>query len=78
MILGILGILVCSVLSPFAWVYGKRAEAAVDASNGAYGGRDMATAGKVLGIIGTVLLVIGVLVGVVFLIALIASSASTA
>ena len=31
----------CQVLGPFAWYYGKRAEDAVDASNGVYGGRDM-------------------------------------
>jgi uncharacterized membrane protein YjgN (DUF898 family) len=76
-VLGILGLLVCSVLAPVAWVYGRRAEEAVDASGGAYGGRDMATAGKVLGMIGTALLALGLLIGLVFLVVLIVSAAST-
>ena len=57
LVFGILGILVCGLFAPFAWIYGKRAEESVDSSGGAYGGRDMATAGKILGIVGTVFLV---------------------
>jgi uncharacterized membrane protein YjgN (DUF898 family) len=77
LVFGILSILVCSVLGPFAWIYGKRAEEAVDASGGAYGGRDMATIGKILGMIGTALLVLSVLVGIVAVIVLIAGAASS-
>ena len=75
LVFGILGIMVCSALSPFAWFYGKRAEEAVDASGGAYAGRDMATAGKVLGMVGTGLLAIGLLFGLGIVVALIASEA---
>src|SRR4051794_37683489 len=34
LVLGILGIVVCGVLAPFAWQSGKRAVAEIDASNG--------------------------------------------
>jgi hypothetical protein len=67
LVLGILGIVVCGVLAPFAWQSGKRAVAEIDASNGQLGGRGAAQAGYVLGIIGTVLLGLGVLLMLVFL-----------
>ena len=58
LVLGILGILVCPLLGPFAWLYGRRGEQAVDASGGLLAGRGLATAGKVLGIVGTLLIVL--------------------
>jgi len=67
LVLGIIGVVLCSLCAPFAWKLGKEAEAAVDASGGTLGGRGLATAGKILGIIGTVLLVIGVIVLIVVL-----------
>jgi hypothetical protein len=57
-VLGVLGILVCPLLGPFALVYGRRGEQAVDASGGRLGGRGLATAGKVLGLVGTLLIVL--------------------
>ena len=57
LILGIVGLVLCSLCAPFAWKLGKDSEAAVDASGGTLGGRGLATAGKILGIIGTVILV---------------------
>jgi uncharacterized membrane protein YjgN (DUF898 family) len=68
LVLGILGIVLCQLVAPFAWQLGKKAEAAVDASGGTLGGRGLATAGKILGIIGTVLLVLGVLVVIIVVI----------
>ncbi len=61
LVLGILGFVVCGVLSPFAWRMGKRAVAEIDASQGQLGGRGSAQAGYVLGLIGTILLVLAVL-----------------
>jgi hypothetical protein len=62
------------VISPFAWVTGKRTLAEIDASQGRWGGRGQAQAGYVLGIVGTVLLGLGVaflvIYGVVAVIAL--------
>lgn len=58
LVLGILGIVLCPLLGPFAWVYGRKGEQAVDASGGVLSGRGLATAGKILGIIGTLLIVL--------------------
>ena len=54
--LGIIGVVVCQLCAPFAWAMGRKAERLVDASGGTLGGRGEATAGKILGIIGTVFL----------------------
>jgi hypothetical protein len=62
LVLGILGLVVCAPLAPFAWVMGRSALREIDASNGGYGGRGAANAGYILGIIGTVLLVFGILI----------------
>ncbi|HET7688938.1 MAG TPA: DUF4190 domain-containing protein [Nocardioidaceae bacterium] len=58
MILGILGLVCCGVLAPFAWVIGGRALKEIDSSMGRLGGRGQAQAGRVLGIIGTVVLIL--------------------
>jgi hypothetical protein len=68
LVLGILGILICPLLGPFAWVYGRKGEQAVDASGGALAGRGLATTGKVLGIVATLLIVL-LLVALLFLVA---------
>jgi hypothetical protein len=64
-IVGLVGILFCGgltlVLSPVAWVVGRKAVREIDATPGRYTGRDKAQAGKIMGIIGTVLLALGVL-----------------
>lgn len=62
LVLGILGIVVCGVIAPFAWVIGRNVLQEIDASNGTIGGRGVANAGYILGIVGTALLAIGVLV----------------
>ena len=57
LVLGIIGIIFCGgILAPIAWYLGAQAENQIDASGGAEGGRGIATAGKILGIIGTVYL----------------------
>lgn len=61
LVLGILGVVLCGVLAPFAWVIGGRAVADIDASHGTIGGRGAASAGRVLGIVGTVLLGVALL-----------------
>ena len=62
--LGILGIVICGIIAPFAWRIGKQTLVEIDGSNGQLGGRGSAQAGYVLGIIGTVLLGLGLLVAV--------------
>ena len=69
-VLCILGIIVCPICGPIAWSLGHRAEREVDASGGMLSGRGLATAGKVLGIVGTVwlaVIVLFVVVGILIL-----------
>jgi hypothetical protein len=56
LVLGILGIVICQVLGPFAWVMGNKELAAIDAGRRPPENRGTANAGRILGIIGTVLL----------------------
>jgi uncharacterized membrane protein YjgN (DUF898 family) len=61
LILGILGVVICGVLAPFAWRIGKQTVTEIDASGGRLGGRGTAQAGYILGIVGTILLAFAVL-----------------
>lgn len=69
LVLGIVGIVACGVVAPFAWVIGGRAVREIDASPGTYGGRSEANAGRILGIVGSVLLALAV-VGILLLVVL--------
>jgi hypothetical protein len=64
-IVSLVGVVLCGgltlLLAPFAWGVGSRALRAIDASPGQFGGREKASAGRIMGIIGTVLLVLGIL-----------------
>lgn len=68
LILGILGVVLCSVLAPFAWRIGKSTVDEIDASNGQLGGRGAAQAGYIMGIIGTIILGLAVVFLVFWLI----------
>ncbi|RLV56423.1 DUF4190 domain-containing protein [Aeromicrobium phragmitis] len=67
LILGILGLAVCGVLAPVAWVMGNRALREIDANPQQFGGRSEANAGRILGIVGTAFLAIGLLLLVALL-----------
>ncbi|MEH3032766.1 MAG: DUF4190 domain-containing protein [Aeromicrobium erythreum] len=56
LVLGIVGIVMCQVISPFAWYMGGKALKEIDADPTRYSGRSEVNAGKILGIVGTVLL----------------------
>ncbi|MFD3703439.1 DUF4190 domain-containing protein [Nocardia sp. NPDC058658] len=56
LILGALGVAFCGFCAPFAWIKGRSVLAEIDASGGQLGGRSQASAGHVMGIVGTVLL----------------------
>jgi len=62
LVLGIIGIVACQVLGPFAWYVGQKELQAIDAGKRPPENRSTANAGKILGIITTVLLGIGILV----------------
>ena len=80
LVLGILGVVLCQVIAPFAWSMGKRTLNEIDASQGRLGGRGAAQAGYVLGIVGTVLLglsLVFILIYVVFMIAVVGGGVAT-
>ncbi|HEY4025750.1 MAG TPA: DUF4190 domain-containing protein [Candidatus Dormibacteraeota bacterium] len=61
LVLGIIGVLCCYFLGPVALFIGNSSRQRIAASGGTLGGGGLATAGFILGIIGTVFLVIGVI-----------------
>jgi hypothetical protein len=67
LVLGILGIVICNILGPFAWSIGNTELKAIEAGRRNPANQGMAQAGKILGIIGTVLLGIVLVFGVLFL-----------
>lgn len=69
LVLGILAVVVCGLVGPFAWVMGNRVVAEIDAARGQVGGRTEATIGRVLGIVGTALLAAGLAFFLLFLVA---------
>ena len=48
------------IVSPFAWVIGRKAVKEIEASQGQVGGLSQARAGMIMGIIGTVLLILAI------------------
>lgn len=68
LVLGILGLVLCQILGPIAWVMGNNEVTAIDAGKRNPANRSTAQAGKILGIIGTVFLIIGVAVLLFFLV----------
>jgi hypothetical protein len=78
LILGILGVVLCQVLGPVALFMGRKAMREIDASGGALGGRGNAQVGYILGIVGTILLGVGIVIGIIYLIVIIAVIGSAA
>jgi hypothetical protein len=76
LVLGILGVALCGLLAPAAFVLGRRAIREIDASGGALGGRGSAQAGWILGLVGTIVVVASVLLVAVAIVAAIVSSDS--
>jgi Domain of unknown function (DUF4190) len=70
LVLGILGLVVCGVLAPFAWYYGNRALEEIELSGRTLGGHGNAKAGQIMGIIGTILLGVGLVLGIIYVIAI--------
>jgi hypothetical protein len=81
LVLGVIGLVVCNVVAPFAWVRGRRVLREIDAAQGGLGGRGSVQAGYVLGIVGTclmgVVLLGGLLVLVVWLVFVVVFSTAT-
>ncbi len=60
LVLGIVGLLCCSLAGIAAWILGNKAQREIEASNGQLGGAGMVKAGKILGIIAVVLMIVGI------------------
>ncbi|MDR7087827.1 hypothetical protein J2X11_002666 [Aeromicrobium panaciterrae] len=58
LVLGILSLVLCQLLGPFAWVMGNKAKKEIDANPTAFSGEGEIQAGRVMGIISTALLVV--------------------
>lgn len=67
LVLGILGLVLCQILAPFAWYIGNKEVDAIDAGRRPPENRGTGNAGRILGIIGSVLLILGLLVGALIL-----------
>lgn len=78
LVLGILGLVLCGVLAPFAWVMGKSTLAEIDASGGRWGGRSSANTGYILGIVGSVMLGLAILLVVGYLLLMLVMFGSVA
>lgn len=79
LLLGILGMAVCQVIAPFAWIKGARVKREIDEAGGRLAGRSQAQIGYILGIVGSALLalyVVGIVVYVVIVVIAIGASAS--
>lgn len=67
MVLGILSLVLCSLLSPFAWGIANKELREIRAGRRDSANTGTANAGKVLGIIGTVLLMVTVVVIIILI-----------
>lgn len=66
LVLGILSLVICGLIGPFAWVSGNRVLKEIDSSGGGYTNRGAVNAGRICGIVGSILLIVGLVLGVVF------------
>jgi uncharacterized membrane protein YjgN (DUF898 family) len=78
LVLGILGLVLCQLISPVAWVMGNRVVAEIDASNGQIGGRGTANAGRICGMVGTALIALGFLVVIAAIVVVLIGAANEA
>ena len=58
LVFGILGIVLCQLFGPVAWIMGNRAMEQIDASPSSYSNRGIVNAGRICGIVGTCLMVL--------------------
>jgi hypothetical protein len=77
LVLGILGLVICGLIAPFAWVQGNQAIAEIDRNPMAYSNRSTVQIGRILGIVGSCLAVVQVLFFVLWIIAVAAASSGT-
>jgi len=62
LVLGIIGVLCCGLLAPVAWILAAQERKAIEEGKSPAAGSGLATAGFILGIIGTVLLILVIVI----------------
>ena len=77
LVLGILGLVLCSICAPFAWSKGNNALAEIDRNPMAYSNRSTVQIGRILGIVGSCYAVFQIVVGVIWIAALSAATSGT-
>lgn len=77
LVMGLLGVLVCGLVAPFAWSRGNRVLRQIDASPGRYSNRSTVNAGRILGMISTIGNLIGLLIGIIGLALLVAAESGS-
>jgi hypothetical protein len=75
LVLGILSLVVCGILGPFAWSKGNAALREIDGNPGMYTNRGSVSAGRICGIIASVLLILSAVFIVIAILAAVAGSA---
>ncbi len=78
LVMGILGLVLCQVLGPFAWSMGNKALREIDASQGLLGGRETVNIGRILGIVATALLGLGIVAILLVLVVAVLGTVTTA
>ena len=68
LVMGIIGVVLCQLLGPVAWVMGNNELQAIDAGRRAPENRGTANAGRILGIIGTALFALSIVFIVLFVV----------
>ncbi len=68
LVLGILGLIVCQLLAPVAWIMGKGDMAQIDSGQMDPEGRGLTQAGMILGIVGTIVIVLSLVALVFFMV----------
>lgn len=66
MILGILGLTCCGIMAPVAWILGSTELKDIGAGLSSPAGKGYATAGKILGIIGTIMIILSMLLAILW------------
>ncbi len=61
LVMGILGLLLCQLLGPVAWIMGNKEIEGIDAGRRPPDQRNLANVGRILGIVATALMVLGLL-----------------
>jgi hypothetical protein len=75
LVLGILSLVICGLIGPFAWSMGNTALREIDANPAYYSNRGQVVAGRICGMVATILLIVGVVVFV--LVVAVASTTSS-